>query len=153
MHDDDALIFSVHIDILGIDPGEVTRVLGVEPDEQCRKGEPSPLPPRADGELRRRSFHEWRIGGRSRDPALGIGGLLDPLVARLAPVRERFAQLEGDYNVFCRIMIRMSAASGAPSFCVSPDAMRFLSSIGAWIDADLYDADPPASERPDYPIE
>lgn len=115
-----------------LEPTAVTRLLGCEPTDAVRVGDP--LPPR-DGKERRATVGFWRLVVTGKPPKLP-GDLALDLLDRLSADAEVWASLERDHQVQIRFAFVVGTLTGC--FELDPAAARRLAATGATLAFHFY---------------
>jgi ribosomal protein S18 acetylase RimI-like enzyme len=129
---------------LTVPAAEITRRLGLEPDEVRVRGSRNPERdvPRA---------HAWKIVRRSAEP---VDDQVRHLVDRLLPVRDELVRLTADPEIAAVMqVVRYFNHDGAAyserapvGWGLEPGTVAFLADVRAWLDFDEYDHVHPPDE-------
>ncbi len=128
-----------------VDPDEVTRALGVEPDAAQRRGDP------ADRRgLRRVLLNTWSLSSQgkveSRDLRRHLDWLLERLGPDAGPALARLRAAAGTADVTCYWL----SATGSGGPLLGPAQTRRLADLGldVWFDVYFGGSSEPAAARP-----
>ncbi|HEX8867624.1 MAG TPA: GNAT family N-acetyltransferase, partial [Lentzea sp.] len=129
---------------LTVSAAEMTRRLGLEPDEVLVRGS-------RDAEHDVPRVHAWKIVRRSAET---VGDQIQHLVDRLLPIRDELVRLTADSEIDAVVQVVRyfnddgeAGSEDAPvGFGLVPQTVAFLSDVGAWIDFDEYDYVHPSDE-------
>ncbi len=113
------------------DPAVITQRLGLAPSRVMRKADPRP------------KTTSWMFSsGKVLDEVVDVYTMSSQLVSRLAPLSEQIKQLMTDLNLSAVLQvvlhITMDDAKSTPAIGFDAETIRFLSSVGAFIDVDTY---------------
>ncbi|GGU71735.1 GNAT family N-acetyltransferase [Lentzea flava] len=130
---------------LTISAAEMTRRLGMEPDEVLVRGSRS-----LERDVPR--VHAWKIVRRGAE---AVDVQVRQLVDRLLPVRDELVRLTADPEISAVVQLvryfhddgEADAEKAPVGWTLSPETVAFLADVRAWIDADEYDYVYPADER------
>jgi hypothetical protein len=128
-----SVALTIHADDL--DPNEITRVLGVQPDQTQRKG--VPLPPRGDRPPRVPQIGMWSINLRPEqtpvcDVETAIARVLDQITVPL----DVWHQARAGASV--RIFVGLSLDDYNRGFGIDPPLLRRAADLGISLDFDIY---------------
>ena len=112
-------------------PEDISRLLGIQPDEAHAKGEP-----RGTGKaVCRESL--WVLRSRV-SPNLEIENHINDIMERLEPVHEKVCSLPGKYYCYLSCGVDIYDGPGGPAVEFDAKTLRILGTIGASLDVDVY---------------
>jgi hypothetical protein len=128
---------SAELAIYDLSPDEITRRLGMAPDEACRIGDPRPR-----GTVCKTNI--WRIKESQSDIPLAeedYSGIVERCLNRLLErvsnggLLDRLAELSREAPIAINVY---GYCCEVPNLHFSPDVIRKIARIGAYIDEDFY---------------
>lgn len=123
--------FSFNICGFSCKPEDITRLLGIQPDEAHAEGAP-----RGTGEaIYRESI--WVIRSRI-SPNLDIEAISGDIMGRIEPVCERIRSLPGKHYCCLSCGVSVNDGPGGPALEFDAKTLRILGAIGASLDVDIY---------------
>lgn len=129
--------FSITLSISADDlaPDDVTRLVGIQPDDAERKG--MPLPSRGDRAGRTPTFGRWSIRLRREETTeWDLEEAINIVLDRVAVENEVWAKAVGDAKV--RFFVGLTLDTRNRGFGLSPNLLKRIGSMGAHLDFDVY---------------
>lgn len=126
----------------GEDPGEITRILDMAPDESYRKGSPIPLPPGAKYKVRKTRVYAtsvWKLNARLEEYSYDVESYVMNLLCRIQRVSEKIARLDRRrFNVTMDVSLDLLTDASTAATGLSRETLTVLASLGASFDVDTY---------------
>ncbi len=123
----------VYLGLFGdnFDPNAVTEIIGIEPTETTRKGNPRP------------KYSSWRFStGKIKDDVVDVYEMSSSLIKTLNPYAEKIVEAKNAFNLEAVLevvlTITVDDSKSTPAIGFDSDVLAFLSRIGATIDIDTY---------------
>lgn len=113
------------------DPDEITEIIGMEPDEKRKKGDPSKILP---GKINQ--FNEWLLI-TTPDVSIDMEDQIDIIINRLKPVKDNIIRYSQLSPPFLNLTIK-SYGGDRPLINYRNDVIKFLAEINAETGVDLY---------------
>ena len=114
----------------GLDPGQISAALGLEPDRTWLKGDA------IQGTSRRYACSGWKLSSGSDEHA-DLEVHARALMLRLSGVAEELRALSKTWDLEVSCVVEVFGASG-PALHLDPELVCFFGSIDAALDIDLY---------------
>jgi hypothetical protein len=143
-----SISLTIHADDL--DPDEITRVLGVQPDQTQRKG--VPLPPRGDRPPRVPQIGMWLINLRPEQaPGCNVETAIATLLDRITVPLDLWHQARAGASV--RVFVGLSLDDYNSGFGIDPPLLRRAADLGVNLDFDIYNGvdEEPSEAGPIFP--
>ncbi|MBI2387941.1 MAG: DUF4279 domain-containing protein [Elusimicrobia bacterium] len=126
----------------GDDPAEITRILGMEPDESYRRGAPIPIPPDAKYKVKKTRVYAasiWKLNSRLKQYSYNVEDYVNDLLYRLRRVDEKISSLDRRrFNVTMDVSLDLLTDAATAAAGLSIDTMAALTRLGASFDVDTY---------------
>jgi len=113
------------------DPEVVTGLIGIQPTSARRKGTPIP------------KHTSWKVSlGKVEGDVIDVYDLSSALVAKLRPHQEQIARVKRELSLDAVLQVVLWVTTDdtkpTPAIGFEPEAIAFLSAVGASIDIDTY---------------
>lgn len=126
----------------GDDPGEISRILGMEPDESHRKGAPILVPPNAQYVVKKNRVYAtsiWRLNAELKQYSYDVEDYVKNILHRVRRVDGKMARLDRRrFNVTMDIVLDLLVDASSPAMGLSTETMAALTHLGASFDVDTY---------------